>query len=532
MRLLHTKDLTLKEFVGRWPDYAILSHTWEDDEVLFTDIANLEHARTKAGFNKVQQACRTAANDGFQWIWIDTCCIDKSSSAELSEALNSMFQWYENSVVCYAYISDMLPDENLSHGLKKSRWVTRGWTLQELIAPSTIRFFDRDWCKREGDGDICDITQIDPSVIYGRRPLASVPVCHRMAWAAPRVTTRTEDRAYSLLGIFGVNMPMLYGEGDRAFVRLQHEIIKSTNDLSIFAWVPRDRPLSRAPRPGQQLYDGIGLLAPGPESFTYSSPVKRIFGFDLDGEFSVTNNGIKITNRLKFYEDRNGYTTLSSQLQPPPSEQVYIVAEPGPIRAQGAREAAFVFKFGEAESFKLDIIEAQPSTHYDQAHRLFFTLGRPGFVGKLRLQQLRDYPNNELISIICGLNNVSQPWCMIGKGADVLLDGSSILAAHMPRQYLDREGVRGTIGSRIELRARDHKWPDIEISVSLDAETFPAFGGEAAARVHAVQVRVATVQPLSSRSEVLHNGGTWGETDRTDVTYPRFDIPTDSQSDS
>ncbi|KAK8063243.1 hypothetical protein PG996_007895 [Apiospora saccharicola] len=110
MRLLHSKDLTLKEFVANPPPYAILSHTWEDDEVLFADIANLEHTRTKAGFTKVQQACRTAAEDGFEWIWIDTCCIDKSSSAELSEALNSMFQWYEASEVCYAYISDMLPD--------------------------------------------------------------------------------------------------------------------------------------------------------------------------------------------------------------------------------------------------------------------------------------------------------------------------------------------------------------------------------------------------------------------------------------
>ncbi|KAK7964410.1 hypothetical protein PG988_011384 [Apiospora saccharicola] len=110
MRLLHSKDLTLKEFVANPPPYAILSHTWEDDEVLFADIANLEHTRTKAGFTKVQQACRTAAEDGFEWIWIGTCCIDKSSSAELSEALNSMFQWYEASEVCYAYISDMLPD--------------------------------------------------------------------------------------------------------------------------------------------------------------------------------------------------------------------------------------------------------------------------------------------------------------------------------------------------------------------------------------------------------------------------------------
>ncbi|KAK8062175.1 HET domain-containing protein [Apiospora hydei] len=195
MRLLHTQDLTLKEFVGRWPDYAILSHTWEDDEVLFADIANLEHARSKAGFRKIQEACRAAADDGLKWIWIDTCCIDKSSSAELSEALNSMFHWYEGSDICYAYISDMLPGDDLSDGLKRSRWVTRGWTLQELIAPKKIRFFDRDWYRRSGDGGICDFTGIDPDVLYGRRPLSSVPISRRMSWAASRMTTRIEDRA-------------------------------------------------------------------------------------------------------------------------------------------------------------------------------------------------------------------------------------------------------------------------------------------------------------------------------------------------
>ncbi|KAK7959872.1 uncharacterized protein PG986_004726 [Apiospora aurea] len=189
-----------------------------------------------------------------------------------------------------------------------------------------------------------------------------------------------------------------------------------------------------------------------------------------------------------------------------PSEQVYIVAEPGLVRAQGAREGAFIFKFGEAHSFILDIIEAQPSTHYDEAHRLFFTLGRPGFVGKVRLQQRRDYPNNELISIICGLDDLLRPWCMIGKGADVLLHGSSILAAQMPRQYLDGVGIKRAIGSRIELRARDHKWPDIEISVSLDTKTFPAFGSEATARVHVVRVRVHGA-PAEFKAESVHHNG-------------------------
>lgn len=120
-----------------------------------------------------------------------------------------MFQWHEGSVVCFAYISDMLPDEELSHGLKKARWVTRGWTLQELIAPKVIWFFDRCWHKRDGDGGICDITEIGYDVLFEKRPLSTVAVCRRMSWATSRATTRIEDRAYSLLGIFSGNMPAI-----------------------------------------------------------------------------------------------------------------------------------------------------------------------------------------------------------------------------------------------------------------------------------------------------------------------------------
>lgn len=212
-----------------------------------------------------------------------------------------MFHWYERSDVSYMYISDMLPDEELSHGLTKSRWITRGWTLQELIAPRTISFFDRDWSKRDVDGSICDITQIEPEVLYGRRTLSSVPISPRMSWAASRVTTRVEDRAYSLLGIFGVNMPVIYSEGPRAFIRLQHEMIKITNDLSIFAWIPSDEQISMTQEWRQQCHLGIGLLAAGPEPFTHSQPIERIIDSDFDGEYSLTNSNIKVVSRLRVY---------------------------------------------------------------------------------------------------------------------------------------------------------------------------------------------------------------------------------------
>jgi hypothetical protein len=145
MRLLDPASLCLSEFFGdSIPQYVILSHTWGEDEITFQDIQDLEKARKKKGFRKLEQSCRKAHSDGFQWVWIDTCCIDKSSSAELSEAINSMYQWYRDSQICYAYLEDVL----FLHagvdaiGLQESRWFTRGWTLQELIAPSIVEFYD------------------------------------------------------------------------------------------------------------------------------------------------------------------------------------------------------------------------------------------------------------------------------------------------------------------------------------------------------------------------------------------------------
>ncbi|KAI6002305.1 hypothetical protein F5J12DRAFT_906395 [Pisolithus orientalis] len=145
--------------------------------------------------------------DGYTWLWIDTCCIDKRSSAELSEAINSMYRWYRNSQMCYVYLND---------------WFSRGWTLQELVAPKEAEFFNKSWVsigiKQDLTSLLEDITRIPEKSVRA--------VAHIMSWAADRKTTRVEDRAYSLLGLFGVNMPMLYGEGSKAFQRLQLEIIR------------------------------------------------------------------------------------------------------------------------------------------------------------------------------------------------------------------------------------------------------------------------------------------------------------------
>ena len=240
MRLINTRTLGLEEFFDALvPKYAILSHTWEKGEVLFRDMEDLNKARAKPGFAKLQGACTLAATQGYDYIWIDTCCIDKSSSAELSEAINSMYKWYKKSRVCYAYLCDVDKADQLGD----SRWFTRGWTLQELIAPSRVEFYSASWASigERQDSDLISVISkaslVDQCVLSGViHAQRDVSVAKRMYWASKRTTTRQEDEAYCLMGLFNINMPLLYGEGDKAFFRLQQEIVKDSDDQSILAW--------------------------------------------------------------------------------------------------------------------------------------------------------------------------------------------------------------------------------------------------------------------------------------------------------
>ncbi|KAI9859110.1 MAG: hypothetical protein M1813_007066 [Trichoglossum hirsutum] len=242
MRLLRLEDdgqFSLVEFVGEnIPCYAVLSHTWgsDDEEVTFNDLVN-GAGKSKAGYRKIRFCGKQAANDGLQFFWVDTCCIDKSSSAEVSEAINSMFRWYQDAARCYVYLSDV--SVNTSDGddefsrrwkpaFKKSRWFTRGWTLQELIAPASVEFFSEEkqrlGNKQSLEQTLHETTGIAIEALRGS-PLSYFSVDERMSWAAKRQTKREEDEAYSLLGIFDIHMPLIYGEGrEKAFVRLQKEI--------------------------------------------------------------------------------------------------------------------------------------------------------------------------------------------------------------------------------------------------------------------------------------------------------------------
>jgi hypothetical protein len=171
--------------------------------------------------------------------WIDSCCIDKSSSAELSEAINSMYKWYTNAQVCYVYLCDVDAHEDVKSALRLSQWFTRGWTLQEILAPRIVEFYDRNWIeigtKQSMSGSIAKITGIDSDHLF--RGIRKICIAQKMSWVARRKTTRAEDLAYCLMGLFNVNMPLLYGEGaQKAFIRLQTEIMATTIDESIFAW--------------------------------------------------------------------------------------------------------------------------------------------------------------------------------------------------------------------------------------------------------------------------------------------------------
>ena len=241
MRLLHLQsgNLSLTEdYTEHVPPYAILSHTWGKDteEVTFDDL-RVGTYKDKIGYRKIEFCGEQAARDGFQYFWVDTCCINKLNLPELSEAINSMFRWYQNADRCYVYLSDVSKRCNANEPFSQStwksefrhsRWFTRAWTLQELIAPKSVEFFSQEGVLLGDKGSLelslHEITGVSVEILRGK-PLIELTVQERMLWAAKRTAKRKEDEAYALLGIFGLHMPMIYGEGrENAFIRLEREI--------------------------------------------------------------------------------------------------------------------------------------------------------------------------------------------------------------------------------------------------------------------------------------------------------------------
>jgi hypothetical protein len=318
MRLLDSSTLALKEFVGsRIPEYAILSHRWLDEEVTLRDVQDGK-ASTKQGYDKIKKCCEQAAKDGLKYAWVDTCCIDKSSSAELNEAINSMYKWYQGAKVCYAYLSDVSSSHLSSDdtSFRRSAWFSRGWTLQELTAPACVEFYNESW-QKIGTKDhlkvtIFEITNIDVAMLAGGDP-DDFSVAKRMSWASKRTTTRPEDRAYSLLGLFGVNMPMLYGEGDRAFIRLQEEIMKHSDDQSMFAWKRHGIFNWRS-----------GLLAKSPSEFEDCSNIVRARVPWNKNPYSVSNKGLSIELPMVSWAMETYLVALDCEIENVPDSRIGI----------------------------------------------------------------------------------------------------------------------------------------------------------------------------------------------------------------
>jgi hypothetical protein len=237
---------------------------------------------------KIQQSCVLARRTGLEFAWVDTCCIDKTSSAELTESINSMFRWYQDAAVCFVYLEDLEPDAVIEEALPHCRWFTRGWTLQEFIAPEYVEFYDMAWNLRGTKvamfNFLSKFTKIPPDILKSPGSLYYYSVASRMTWAAYRETTRIEDTAYCLLGIFDVNMPLIYGEGIKAFRRLQEEIIKRSNDMTIFAWQSDHSFLS-------------GLFASSPKPFIDCDTRDIASHISSPVNFTATNQGLLVSGK-------------------------------------------------------------------------------------------------------------------------------------------------------------------------------------------------------------------------------------------
>jgi hypothetical protein len=215
-------------------EYATLSHTWGQHETTYQEWNNAQ-ARDSDGAKKIRDACQVVKESlGLQWLWADTCCINKVDAEEVNEAVSSMFSWYQSSTVCLAYLSDVPTantdnNELLSSQVRNSRWFTRGWTLPELLAPSELIFHAADWTVLGRRDDslaelISEITGIDQAYLSGRKNVQQASISKILSWMSNRKTSRVEDMVYCMLGILGIDMEIHYGEGRGAVDRLRGKI--------------------------------------------------------------------------------------------------------------------------------------------------------------------------------------------------------------------------------------------------------------------------------------------------------------------
>ncbi|RII24868.1 hypothetical protein CUC08_Gglean005682 [Alternaria sp. MG1] len=339
MRLLYTaSDGTL-----RWtkdiirskeiPPYAILSHTWGEQEVVFDDLKDIENAQRKEGYRKIRFCAQQAKLNGLDYFWVDTCCIDKTNSQELQEAINSMFCWYQKAEKCYVLLSDVENNSLEGNGslrrrwkaaFRKSRWFNRGWTLQELLAPRSVEFFSK-----EGDllGDkqslkdtICEITGIPGEALLGKQ-VSEFSVAKRFSWAKDRQTTRDEDRAYCLFGIFGIHLPLIYGEGrENARDRLRSAVFLRHKDRNhdqeerlskIFSWLSAPDPSTNYHKAHKQRQAKTGLWLLESAKFTdwKKRAASRLWLYGIPGCGKTILSSTVVENLLQYCHDDTNMVT-------------------------------------------------------------------------------------------------------------------------------------------------------------------------------------------------------------------------------
>ncbi|KAG1726961.1 heterokaryon incompatibility protein-domain-containing protein [Suillus paluster] len=240
----------VKEAVATYFGWVMLSHRWEGKEPLLHDIKDkvVYELEAAGGLVKLQSFCKIARDAGYHWAWVDSCCIDQRDNVELQKSLNSMFTWYHNSALTIVYLADV-PPSSKPGAMAKSAWNTRGWTVPEFLASKVIRFYQQDWTAYLGDNspnhkesvsimdELEDATGIDAHALIAFQP-GMRDAREKLQWASTRVTTVPEDIAYSLFGIFGVQLPILYGENKQnALGRLLQEIVARSGDITALDWV-------------------------------------------------------------------------------------------------------------------------------------------------------------------------------------------------------------------------------------------------------------------------------------------------------
>ncbi|EQB58647.1 hypothetical protein CGLO_01083 [Colletotrichum gloeosporioides Cg-14] len=344
MRLINVKTGVLEEFhEPDVPPYAILSHTWgpDNEEISFGDLREGNVSKAGIGKLKFNGCCRQAEQDGLRYAWIDTCCIDKTNSTELGEAINSMFHWYEAADACYVFLADVSAgnEDTYPTELRAARWFQRGWTLQELLAPKNLVFYDRAWyplgSKDELSELVADITGIPTPYLRGFAGLHEASVAQRMSWASNRKTKRKEDIAYSLFGLFNVMIPMMYGEGNRAFSRLQKEIMETISDDSILAWDLTTR-TNATQTPEVKTHIVGNVLAASPADFANSRSVVASINRPLTIEASGVSSGY-LHAKLPLYMTKDGKAYGLLNCYPRDNSQAVVAI---PLSCKSSREAA------------------------------------------------------------------------------------------------------------------------------------------------------------------------------------------------